>query len=66
MTMAANHLALVSDDISLRMHAYLHQREAVRQLQQLTTSPLESRTEFALAVCVDDADLSSPIPRRRR
>jgi hypothetical protein len=62
MTMATNYLALVSDDISLRMHAYLHQREAVRQLQQLTTSPLESRTEFALAVCVEDADLSSPIP----
>jgi hypothetical protein len=49
LSMAANHLALVSGDTSLRLCAYRHQRDAIRLLQQLIQAPVEAAAEPALA-----------------
>jgi hypothetical protein len=49
LSMAANHLALVSGDASLRLCAYRHQREAIHQLQQLIQTPVEAAAEPTLA-----------------
>ncbi|PSN67741.1 hypothetical protein BS50DRAFT_572758 [Corynespora cassiicola Philippines] len=47
--MAANHLALVSNDASLRVQAYRHQRNAILLLQNLIQDPVEAASEPALA-----------------
>lgn len=49
LSMAANHLSLVSNDSSLRLHAYRHQRDAIQLLQRLIASPAENNREPALA-----------------
>ncbi|KAF2184599.1 hypothetical protein K469DRAFT_688606 [Zopfia rhizophila CBS 207.26] len=49
LSMAANHLALASNDSSMRIHAYRHQRDAIRLLQQLIQTPMEIDTEPSLA-----------------
>jgi hypothetical protein len=49
LSMAANHLALVSGDLSLRLCAYRHQRDAIRLLQHLIQAPVEATAEPALA-----------------
>jgi hypothetical protein len=49
LSMAANHLALASEDPSLRIQAYRHQQDAIHHLQHLIQDPLQSTTEPALA-----------------
>jgi hypothetical protein len=49
LSMAANHLALASDDSSLQIQAYRHQQDAIHQLQHLIQDPAQSTTEPALA-----------------
>jgi hypothetical protein len=47
--MAANHLALVSNDKTLRTAAYHHQQTAIQSLQQLIELPSKTALEPALA-----------------
>ncbi|KAF2269031.1 hypothetical protein CC78DRAFT_529643 [Lojkania enalia] len=49
LSMAANHLALISNNPSLRIHAYRHQRDAIHLLQQLIQEPTETCSDPALA-----------------
>lgn len=49
LSMAANHLALTSNDGSLRLYAYRHQQDAIRLLQQLIQNPTDRSMEPALA-----------------
>lgn len=49
LSMAANHLAIVSDTSSLRLCAFRHQRDAIRLLQQLVQTPVDATTEPTLA-----------------
>lgn len=49
LSMAANHLAVVSNDVTLRIQAYRHQRDAVILLQQLIQDPHQAELEQALA-----------------
>lgn len=49
LSMAANHLALSSNDPSLRVQAYRHQQDAIHELQDIIQDPDQSATEPALA-----------------
>lgn len=49
LSMAAQHLALVTNDEILRFDAYRHQGDAIRQLQLLLQTPHEASAEPALA-----------------
>ncbi|KAF2651316.1 hypothetical protein K491DRAFT_99303 [Lophiostoma macrostomum CBS 122681] len=49
LSMAANHLALVSNDNALQTEAYRHQQKAIINLQQLIRVPSNSALEPALA-----------------
>ncbi|KAH8732019.1 fungal-specific transcription factor domain-containing protein [Phaeosphaeriaceae sp. PMI808] len=49
LSMAANHLALSSNDPSLRVHAYRHQQDAIHELQEMIQDPKQAATEPALA-----------------
>jgi hypothetical protein len=49
LSMAANHLALSSDDPSLHFQAYRHQEDAIHELQNVIRDPNQAATEPALA-----------------
>jgi hypothetical protein len=49
LSMAANHLALSSNDASLRVQAYRHQQDAIHELQDIIQDPSQAATEPALA-----------------
>ncbi|KAF1995020.1 hypothetical protein P154DRAFT_526654 [Amniculicola lignicola CBS 123094] len=49
LSMAANHLALASNNPSMRIHAYRHQQNAIELLQRLILDPIEASSEPALA-----------------
>ncbi|CAI6294145.1 unnamed protein product [Periconia digitata] len=49
LSMSANHLALASNDKSLKIDAYRHQQDAIRSLQNLIQAQVESSLEPALA-----------------
>jgi len=49
LSMAANHLALSSNDPSLRIQAYRHQQDAIHSLQDIIQNPAQAATEPALA-----------------
>lgn len=68
LSMAANHLALSSNDISWKVHAFRHQQDAIHELQTIIREPSQAATEPALATVLmmqvsarlfgDDADAS--------
>jgi hypothetical protein len=47
--MAANHLALVSGDRSLKFQGYRHQQDAIESLQRVIQAPTDTTMESALA-----------------
>jgi hypothetical protein len=47
--MAATHLALATQDPTLRFQAYKHQRDAIHLLQDLIQDPIQAQSEPALA-----------------
>jgi hypothetical protein len=47
--MAANHLALSSDDTSWKVQAFRHQQDAIHELQSIIQIPEQAATEPALA-----------------
>ena len=49
LSMAANHLGSLSNDSSLRLQAYRHQRDAIRELQQIIKEPGDRNYEPAFA-----------------
>ncbi|KAH7413948.1 fungal-specific transcription factor domain-containing protein [Phaeosphaeria sp. MPI-PUGE-AT-0046c] len=49
LSMAANHLALSSNNNSWKVHAYHHQQDAIHELQAIIQEPSEAVTEPALA-----------------
>jgi hypothetical protein len=49
LSMAANHLALSSDDSSWKVHAFRHQQDAIHELQGIIQDPSLATTEPALA-----------------
>jgi hypothetical protein len=49
LSMAANHLATSSNDSSLHLQAYRHQRDAIRELQRMIQDPAKMDAEPALA-----------------
>ncbi|KAF2024129.1 hypothetical protein EK21DRAFT_79341 [Setomelanomma holmii] len=49
LSMAANHLALSSNDPSLRVQAYRYQQDAIHELQDIVQDPEQAVTEPALA-----------------
>ena len=49
LSMAANHLALTSNNASLHLQGYRFQRNAIRELQQMIQDPVEIDAEPALA-----------------
>lgn len=49
LSMAANHLGSVSNDSNLRLQAYRHQRNAIRELQQIIQEPGNANHEPAFA-----------------
>ena len=49
LSMAANHLGSVSNDSNLRLQAYRHQRNAIRELQQIIQEPGNTNHEPAFA-----------------
>ncbi|CAE7186065.1 hypothetical protein P3342_008483 [Pyrenophora teres f. teres] len=49
LSMAANHLATSSNDSSLYLQGYRHQRDAIRELQRLIQDPEDMNLEPALA-----------------
>ncbi|KAF1942312.1 hypothetical protein EJ02DRAFT_175823 [Clathrospora elynae] len=49
LSMAANHLASTSNNPSLFVHAYRHQRDAILELQRMIQDPNETNSEPALA-----------------
>jgi hypothetical protein len=49
LSMAANHLASTSNDASLHLQKYRHQRDAIRELQRMIQDPIEMNVEPALA-----------------
>lgn len=49
LSMAANHLALLSDDNAWKVHAFRHQQEAIHELQTLIQEPSQAATDPALA-----------------
>ena len=49
LSMAATHLATSSDNPILYLQGYRHQRDAIRELQQMIQDPTEMKTESALA-----------------
>lgn len=49
LSMAANHLALTSNDPSLHLQGYRFQRDAIRELQRMIQDPVEMDMEPALA-----------------
>ena len=49
LSMAANHLALSSNDSSWKRHAFRHQQDAIHELQDIIQDPKLATTEPALA-----------------
>jgi hypothetical protein len=49
LSMAANHLASSSNDTSLHIQGYRHQRDAIRELQKMIQDPMKMDAEPALA-----------------
>lgn len=49
LSMAANHLALSSNDVSWKMHAFRHQQYAIHELQTIINEPGQAATDPALA-----------------
>ncbi|KAF1847852.1 uncharacterized protein K460DRAFT_64719 [Cucurbitaria berberidis CBS 394.84] len=49
LSMAANHLGSLSNNSSLRLQAYRHQRDAIRELQQIIQEPGDRNHEPAFA-----------------
>jgi hypothetical protein len=49
LSMAATHLALATNDPTLRFQAYRHQRDAIHLLQDLIQDPVQAQSEPALA-----------------
>jgi hypothetical protein len=49
LSMAANHLASASNNASLHLQGYRHQRDAIRELQRVIQDPVGMDTEPALA-----------------
>lgn len=49
LSMAANHLAFASNDASLHLQGYRHQRDAIQELQKMIQDPVKMDTEPALA-----------------
>jgi hypothetical protein len=49
LSMAANHLALSSDDTSWKIQAFRHQQDAIHELQSIIQIPEQAVTEPALA-----------------
>jgi hypothetical protein len=49
LSMAANHLALSSNDTSWKIQAFRHQQEAIHELQCIIQDPQQAATEPALA-----------------
>jgi hypothetical protein len=49
LSMAANHLALSSNDASWKVQAFRHQQDAIHELQEVIQDPSQAATEPALA-----------------